>query len=362
MSVNYMHNNKLYITFLAVCLSFLSGALAPGLGKSLSYSFGNGISACIYTADVIEEEMTRRDDSGELILMVERGWEYTLIEDTEDPEIANSGDGRFHPHRLADIVEALSGVDVNGNMMDMEIIIYLLPFPRKGIVNSTASGYRIFLSPGVLEPSSAASSYLVTHELGHCVQTRYLPIDSVRHWQIYTDMRGLDPEWESGLNNCCHLDNPLEVFAEDFRYLFAGDGDLFTDAIENSQLPLPDEVRGLEDFFCALIRGESPEQREMSEPPALAASNYPNPFNPSTTVRVELNREAVTAGTHLSISVFDVGGRLVREIYNRPVSESTVTAAWNGLDRRGLPVSSGVYLYVVKAGREISTGKMLLLR
>lgn len=127
----------------------------------------------------------------------------------------------------------------------------------------------------MLEPSSAASRYLVTHELGHCVQTRYLPTDSVRQWQIYTDMRGLDPDWESDLNSCCQLDNPLEVFVEDFRYLFAGDGGLFTDAFENNQLPLPDEAQGQKDFFFSLIRVDSPEQRDLSEHPVLAASNYP---------------------------------------------------------------------------------------
>ncbi|MFO7914497.1 MAG: FlgD immunoglobulin-like domain containing protein [Candidatus Krumholzibacteriales bacterium] len=332
------------------------------MGKSLNYSFENGIEASIYTPGVIEEEMTRRNEAGELIFVVERGWEYALIEDAEDREISFSGDGEFHPHRFMDIVEALSSVDVNGHAIDIEIKVYLLPFPRRGIINSTASGYRIFLSPGVLEPSSTASRYTVTHELGHCVQTRYLPADSVRQWQVYTDMRGLATDWEGGLNNCCHSDNPLEVFAEDFRYLFAGDGALYTDAIENSELPLPDEVPGLEDFFCSLIGGYSPARRGSSEPAALAASNYPNPFNPSTTVRVDLNRESVKAATYLSISVFDVRGRLVREIYNEPLPEGTVTATWDGRDRRGLPASSGVYLYVVKAGREISSGKMLLLR
>lgn len=68
MTVNHLHNNKLSVAFLTVYLSLFSGAFTPKLGKSLSYSFGIGISTCIYTAGVIEEEMTRRDDAGELIL------------------------------------------------------------------------------------------------------------------------------------------------------------------------------------------------------------------------------------------------------------------------------------------------------
>ncbi|MBD3179676.1 MAG: T9SS type A sorting domain-containing protein [Candidatus Latescibacteria bacterium] len=357
------NNNNIIMAALPFFMIILLIPGPPGiLGKSLSYSFGNGIKARIYTPDTIKEEMLRRTPGGNLILEVARGWEYELIEDPSDPAIAYSGDGNFHPHRSMYILEALEEVDVNGNILDIEIKVYLLPFPRRGIVNSTASGYRIFLCPAVLEPEGSTSKCIVTHELGHCVQRRYLPVSRISDWRVYLSMRGFPSREEIDFGCSSHRDDPLEIFAEDFRYLFGGEDSLYPEGVENGSLRSPDEVAGLEDFFCSLVSGSPFSPVEGGPTLPVAVSNYPNPFNPATTVRVNLSEETVSRNPRLNISVYDANGRLVNEIFDRRVGSRTITAGWNGRDRSGASVSSGVYMYVVRAGNLRTTGKMLLLR
>ncbi len=74
--------------------------------------------------------------------------------------------------------------------------------------------------------------------------------------------------------------------------------------------------------------------------------NYPNPFNPTTTIAFELANGASTR-----IRIFDVSGRLVRELvpasYFGPGQHERV---WNGQDDEGRQVSTGVYFYRLEAG------------
>jgi hypothetical protein len=92
-------------------------------------------------------------------------------------------------------------------------------------------------------------------------------------------------------------------------------------------------------------------------PSLLVTGNYPNPFNPETTIFYEL----LTAGM-VDINIYNVRGRLVTSLlsdWHDPGSHKTV---WAGCDDNDKPVSSGVYLYQIKAGTSSSYGQMLLLK
>ncbi len=93
--------------------------------------------------------------------------------------------------------------------------------------------------------------------------------------------------------------------------------------------------------------------------PAVAAldQNFPNPFNPATTIRFSLREPAL-----VSLRVYDAAGRLVRSLADGPLPAGLHERSWDGADARGKPVSSGVYLYRLDAGSFSRTRKMVLIR
>jgi flagellar hook assembly protein FlgD len=85
--------------------------------------------------------------------------------------------------------------------------------------------------------------------------------------------------------------------------------------------------------------------------------NVPNPFNPNTRIRFTLGTPAYT-----SLEIYDVAGRLVRTLIDRPLQAGTFTEAWNGRDGNDKSLTSGVYFCRLTAGTHVLTRKMLLLR
>jgi hypothetical protein len=86
--------------------------------------------------------------------------------------------------------------------------------------------------------------------------------------------------------------------------------------------------------------------------------NTPNPFNPSTTIRYE-----VPAGAgHVTLRIYDVGGRLVRTLVDGPASVGPASAVWGGRTRSGGVAASGVYFYELVAGEARETRRMVLLK
>ena len=83
-------------------------------------------------------------------------------------------------------------------------------------------------------------------------------------------------------------------------------------------------------------------------------NNYPNPFNPTTFIPIEMkNRE------NIIIEIFDIGGGLVKTIFNGPLVEGVHTFIWNGKGNDGLEVGSGVYFYTVKSNN-VSLSKKIV--
>ncbi|MEE8335537.1 MAG: aryl-sulfate sulfotransferase [Candidatus Neomarinimicrobiota bacterium] len=85
--------------------------------------------------------------------------------------------------------------------------------------------------------------------------------------------------------------------------------------------------------------------------------NYPNPFNPNTTINYTLPKR-----TQLRIVVYNLLGREITELENITKDAGTYSINWNGLDQAGRPAGAGLYFYQLKAGQFTKTRKMLLLR
>jgi hypothetical protein len=86
-------------------------------------------------------------------------------------------------------------------------------------------------------------------------------------------------------------------------------------------------------------------------------SIYPNPFNSGTTISV-----AVTQGSEVSITIYDVLGRRVREYSSIFAGKGVFKCTWDGKDERGIDAASGVYLVLVETPSGKAIRKALLLR
>ena len=85
--------------------------------------------------------------------------------------------------------------------------------------------------------------------------------------------------------------------------------------------------------------------------------NYPNPFNPITTLRYDLSEDAF-----VKITVYDMLGKLVSNLLNTNQYSGNKSVKWNATNNQGQRVSAGLYLYTIQAGEFRQTKKMLLLK
>ena len=87
------------------------------------------------------------------------------------------------------------------------------------------------------------------------------------------------------------------------------------------------------------------------------SQNYPNPFNPVTRLSYDLHEDSF-----VSITIYDMLGNVVNNLVNTNQSSGYKSVQWNATDNKGQPVSAGVYLYTIEAGKFIQTKKMILLK
>ncbi|MFQ5674525.1 MAG: FlgD immunoglobulin-like domain containing protein [bacterium] len=87
------------------------------------------------------------------------------------------------------------------------------------------------------------------------------------------------------------------------------------------------------------------------------SQNYPNPFNPETTIRYQ-----VASPSEVKIQIYNILGQRVKTLVNAFQPTGAYTVQWRGTNDRGLPVSSGVYIYHMKASDFVQVKKMLFLK
>ncbi len=85
-------------------------------------------------------------------------------------------------------------------------------------------------------------------------------------------------------------------------------------------------------------------------------SNYPNPFNPSTTISFSLTTEN---SENAELIIYNLKGQKIRQ-YSILDNQSSII--WNGRDENRNTVSSGVYLYKLKSGKYTASKKMILMK
>ena len=87
--------------------------------------------------------------------------------------------------------------------------------------------------------------------------------------------------------------------------------------------------------------------------------NYPNPFNPSTTISFSVAEPQV-----VTIDIYNIKGQLVQKVFNGKVDRPNVkqNVVWNGKDAKGHNAASGIYFTIMKVGNKTFTNKAILLK
>ncbi len=87
------------------------------------------------------------------------------------------------------------------------------------------------------------------------------------------------------------------------------------------------------------------------------AQNFPNPFNPATTIKFDMKEKGL-----VSLKVYNVAGQLVRTLVDGVQDAGTYSIAWDGRNNGGSDVATGVYFYKMETNGFSSTKKMVMLR
>ncbi|MDP8220365.1 MAG: T9SS type A sorting domain-containing protein [Candidatus Stygibacter frigidus] len=85
--------------------------------------------------------------------------------------------------------------------------------------------------------------------------------------------------------------------------------------------------------------------------------NYPNPFNPTTQIKFSLKDNS-----RVELQIYNIKGQLVKTLVDEDLEADFYQFTWYGTDNANRQVSSGVYFYKMKAGKFISTKKMILMK
>ena len=84
---------------------------------------------------------------------------------------------------------------------------------------------------------------------------------------------------------------------------------------------------------------------------------YPNPFNPSTTIRY-----GIETNSNVNIQIYDITGKLINTLINQEQTQGWHSIIWNGTNQHGKQVPAGIYLSRVISGTNIKTNKLMLLK
>ena len=85
--------------------------------------------------------------------------------------------------------------------------------------------------------------------------------------------------------------------------------------------------------------------------------NFPNPFNPSTTISYSLPERG-----SVNIAIYDVNGRLVKTLRDGPQESGSHQIVWDGTTENGLALNTGIYLCKLNAAEFSETIKMVYLK
>ena len=108
---------------------------------------------------------------------------------------------------------------------------------------------------------------------------------------------------------------------------------------------------------CAMSSVEDPPSDETLPLITRLQETYPNPFNPRATIKFDVSRPG-----HVTVSVFDLAGRLVKRLVDEPLIAGHHQVVWQGDGGDGRSVAAGVYFVRLKTAQFVDTRRMTLIK
>ena len=103
-------------------------------------------------------------------------------------------------------------------------------------------------------------------------------------------------------------------------------------------------------FLCQQVSQAVPQVYALQQ-------NFPNPFNPGTTIRYSLPQ-----AEPVSLKIYDMAFQVVRHLVNQHQGAGSHKVVWDGLDASGAPTANGVYIYELRASEFRALRKMVLIK
>ncbi|MCU7491681.1 MAG: T9SS type A sorting domain-containing protein [Ignavibacteria bacterium] len=113
----------------------------------------------------------------------------------------------------------------------------------------------------------------------------------------------------------------------------------------------------VESFVAASVTGVETGSNSVIPEKFEVSKNYPNPFNPSTAIRLSL-----PAASFVTVKIYNMLGQEVKTLLHGQTASGLHTLLWHGEDNAGSILPSGSYIYRVTAGENVTTGKMMFLK
>ena len=179
-----------------------------------------------------------------------------------------------------------------------------------------------------------------------------------------TDLSGItvyvrkktDTEWFAAdySNETGQFELPIETYGQ---YELKATGPGYEDTIVDLEVNESTGLHPTVEIQMTPVTAITPEKPSPIIKTNRLYDAYPNPFNPSTTIRVDMARTEKA-----TLVIYNVLGQKVKVLYNGILKQGMHRFQWNGTDDRGHQVSSGLYFYQLRTSQGIQTKSMLLMK
>lgn len=157
------------------------------------------------------------------------------------------------------------------------------------------------------------------------------PVSSYHEYTATNFMRINDDEWTDQYVNLSARPEWVNIYLADENGQWVGPGTHLITSVEVKDQPVIPETE-------------------------ILVGNYPNPFNPSTYISCTIPFSLTN--NKVELKIYDITGELITTLISKTLPAGNYVTRWDGTNDSGQQVSSGVYIYEVRAGDKLKAGKM----